>query len=444
MIDIVIPTLWFPKDFEKSLKIYTSHPKVNKVIIIDNNRSQRPDFEILNHEKIQIVSYGRNIFVNPAWNEGYYQAKSKILAIINDDINVSSDIFDMVIDFDLKLGDLIGVNLRGYQDNYKIDDFINTKEEIVKLNYKDQEPIGGQAWAFGICMFMLKESYHIIPNLYQVWYGDDYLAQRAKNIYAINSNKIKGKISETLTKFNDPNSDISKRIELDSKNLIKFQDFKNGKNWDIPHNMIKMYESQRKSLAQQPQPTQQIQQIQPTQPVNVFETEYQRARNIVSDINENVHILYELAKECKTVVEMGVRTGVSTRAFLNTDVQLLSFDIVLNDNVKKLFDFAKSKGKNVQYIKADVLQIEIEETDLLFIDTLHTYNQLKQELKIHGNQAKKYIAFHDTHTFGLRDEVGTGNKGLLTAVIEFLIENPHWKFKIHKTNNNGFTVLERT
>jgi hypothetical protein len=414
-------------DFEKSLEMYVEQALVNKVIIIDNAINNRPDFNVLKNPKIELISYGRNIYVNPAWNEGVLRATSKIIGIINDDIKVDSTVFQLITDFNLSQGDIIGVNLRGYQNNYKIDDYIDTKEEIVKLNYNENQPIGGQAWAFGICMFMLRESYTPIPSLYQVWYGDDYLAQRAKTVYALNSNKIKGKISETLTKFNDPNSDVSKRIELDSKNLIKFNHFKNSNNWDIPHNMIKMYAQQRNQTHN-----------------SIFEMEYQNARNTPSDINENVHELYELAKECKTVVEMGVRTGVSTRAFLNTDVSLISYDIVLNSNVQRLFNEAKRVGKQVQYIKANVLEIEIGNVDLLFIDTLHTYDQLKQELKLHGNKANKYIAFHDTHTFGLRDEVGNDNKGLLSAIIEFLMENSHWTFYKYKTNNNGLTILKRT
>lgn len=247
MIDLIIPTMWFVNDFEKSLQNYVNHNSINKIIIIDNNRTKRPSYGILKNEKIEIISYGRNIFVNPAWNEGYYRSKSEIIGILNDDINVSSEVFDMIINFGLFSGDLIGVNLQGRQNNYKIDDFIDTKEEIVKLNYDPKRPIGSQSWAFGICMFMLRESYKVIPSLYQVWYGDDFFAQKAKNIYAINSNKIKGTISETLTKFNDPDSDISKRIELDSKNLLAYDNFIDGKNWDIPHNMIKLYEQQRKS-----------------------------------------------------------------------------------------------------------------------------------------------------------------------------------------------------
>jgi len=222
---------------------------------------------------------------------------------------------------------------------------------------------------------------------------------------------------------------VSKRIELDSKNLIRFDHFKNAKNWDIPHNMIEMYQQQRKELVQQK---------------NIFETEYQRARQTASDINQNVHILYELAKQCNTVVEMGVRTGVSTRAFLNTDAALLSFDVTLDPTVQQLFDTAQSQGKNVQYIRANVLDIDIDPCDLLFIDTLHTYQQLSQELALHGNRAQKFLVFHDTHTFGLQGEDGRDRQGLLSAIIEFLISNPHWRFSIYKTNNNGLTVLERT
>lgn len=427
MIDLIIPTMWFVNDFEQSLQTYVSHNSIKKVIIIDNNKSKRPSYEILNHSKIEIVSYGRNIFVNPAWNEGYYRSESKIIGILNDDIQVSPEIFDMIMNFNIQEGDLIGVNLQGRQNNYKIDNFIDTKEEIVKLNYDPQRPIGSQAWAFGICMFMRRESYKLIPSLYQVWYGDDFFAQYSKSIYAINSNKIKGTISETLTKFNNPNSDISKRIELDSKNLIAYDHFINGKHWDIPHNMIELYNQQRKQFNQK----------------DIFQLEYEKARKTPSDINQNLHELFEIAKECETVVEMGVRTGVSTRAFLNTNVKLISFDIVLNPEVQKLFDIAKQRGRDVQYIQDDVLKIEIEETDMIFIDTLHIYDQLKQELNLHGNKAQKYIAFHDTYTFGLKGEVGNDNKGLLSAIIEFMIENPHWKFYKYKTNNNGLTVLKR-
>jgi hypothetical protein len=432
MIDVIIPTMWMAETTIDAIKKYCKCPKISKVILIDNNRKMRPEAfsKIASNSKIEYVSYGKNTYVNPAWNEGYYRSKSNIIAIINDDIVVNDDVFDLVLNHNPQPGDLIGVNLRGFQDNYKIDDNIDTAEEIVKLNYNKNYPIGGQAWAFGICLFMHRKTYRVIPSIYQVWYGDDYIAQSAKNIYAINSNKIKGKISETIKKFSNPNDDISKRIELDSKNFLRFNHFQNGKNWDVPKNIIKTYEGQRKNVTQHKQ--------------DELELEYQRAKKTPSDINQNLPILYELAKECETIIEMGVRTGVSTRAFLNTDASLISIDIEKDTTVEKLFALASAKGKLCHYLVADVMNVEIPETDLLFIDTLHTYEQLKQELTLHGNKAKKYLIFHDTYTFGLLGENGIDKKGLMTAIIEFIIANPHWNFYIHKTNNNGLTVLKRS
>jgi hypothetical protein len=78
---------------------------------------------------------------------------------------------------------------------------------------------------------------------------------------------------------------------------------------------------------------------------------------------------------------MGVRTGVSTRALLCSNAGTIrSYDIKLNQDVSRLFDYARLAGKDAEYIQANVLDIDIEQTDLLFIDTLHTYSQLKQEL----------------------------------------------------------------
>ncbi len=146
----------------------------------------------------------------------------------------------------------------------------------------------------------------------------------------------------------------------------------------------------------------------------VFDQEYRIARDTPSDINEHIEVLKNLADSVEHVTEMGTRTGVSTRAFLAAD---------------------------------DVLETEIDETDLLFIDTWHCYDQLYAELTKHAPKVKKYIAFHDTQTYGTRSEefMGrVGSNGLLPAIIHYMIDNPDvWRFKTHRTNNNGLTVIER-
>jgi len=185
----------------------------------------------------------------------------------------------------------------------------------------------------------------------------------------------------------------------------------------------------------------------------LIEREYQKELTTKSDINEHVHDLYTLASDCTHVTEFGSRFGASTRAFLKAPVSLRAYDLEIHQPLMNLFKMARKVGKDVEYEKGNTLNILIEPTDMIFIDTWHSQKQLREELKLHGNAARKYLVFHDTHTYGVRDEQtdwaanpnrkAMPNQGLLPAIIDFVIANPHWHFKMHKSNNNGLTVLER-
>lgn len=188
---------------------------------------------------------------------------------------------------------------------------------------------------------------------------------------------------------------------------------------------------------------------------SLFKNEYISACKTPSDINEHLPILNILAKGCNHVTELGVRDGKSTRAFLHSGVILRSYDLYLDNNVEELFKIAKLNKYDVEYIKGDSTKIDIEETDLLFIDTWHCYDQLKKELNRHHTKVKKYIVFHDTHSFGVNGEnynsgdnqiskdIENNHMGILPAIIEFMIQNPEWKFHLHKKNNNGLTVIKK-
>ena len=62
--------------------------------------------------------------------------------------------------------------------------------------------------------------------------------------------------------------------------------------------------------------------------------------------------------------------------------------------------------------------------DLLFIDTLHNYDQIKQELSVHvenNPNPPKTIIFHDVESFAFIEEQPYGeNGGILPAILEFL------------------------
>lgn len=180
--------------------------------------------------------------------------------------------------------------------------------------------------------------------------------------------------------------------------------------------------------------------------MSAIQNRLQEVKNIPTDINEHLDTLYNLAKECEHITEFGTRHGVSTVAFLAAQPKkLICYDIDRKPEV----DLLDSMKENTDFIfnQKSTLEVEIEETDLLFIDTLHTYKQVKGELEEHPKKVKKYIVFHDTVTFGYRDEVDDGEliqkRGINAAIREFLDKNTKWVIKDHYTNNNGLTVLEK-
>ena len=215
MIDIIIPTIW-ACDLLPALKEYQNNHRISKIIVIDNNPSMRQE---CNFSKVQIYSQNRNIFVNPSWNEGIRLSRSKYVAIVNDDIIVKEQAWALLDMHEFTKDDIVGVDLRGYQDNYRIDDIVGMGENIQKLDYDKMVPIGMQAWAFGIFMFMRKEAYVSIPDLYQVWFGDDWLCQHKKNIFVMHTEGIKGTISETIKKRIP---EVHLRILKDIHNMKKF------------------------------------------------------------------------------------------------------------------------------------------------------------------------------------------------------------------------------
>jgi len=164
-----------------------------------------------------------------------------------------------------------------------------------------------------------------------------------------------------------------------------------------------------------------------------------------SDINEHLPMLYFLAQQCNHVTEFGVRTGASTLAFLHglqgrSEGTLRSYDI--NDQFRVYKSLAPHTTADWQFAICSTLTIsQIEPTDLLFVDTLHRYDQVRQELAIHGDAARRWIAFHDTETFGtVGDDDG---EGINRAIYDWLASRPEWRIVYRTHRNNGLTVIER-
>jgi predicted O-methyltransferase YrrM len=151
-----------------------------------------------------------------------------------------------------------------------------------------------------------------------------------------------------------------------------------------------------------------------------------------------------LASQCSRVAEFGVRTGNSTVALLyglnqKPGTKLFSFDI--NDHSLDFDPKAEFTNVEWRFTKADTRNLgEMPTVDLLFIDTWHTYDQVKAELQ-YAWAVNRWIAFHDTV---INRVVGDdGREGIWKAIDEFLSRNPDWKTLCHFTNCNGLTIIQR-
>jgi len=172
------------------------------------------------------------------------------------------------------------------------------------------------------------------------------------------------------------------------------------------------------------------------------EEQYNKACNTRTDINENLPVLKEYADMCNHVTEMGSRTGQSTWALVAskaTNIVLYDINPRVGAFLEPHFICAREENKHITFTCISTISpfLEIEETDLLFIDTLHTYEQLTQELEMHGMKARKYLAFHDT----AHPQFG---EGLNKAISEFMFSNIGvWEDAVVKENNNGLRILKR-
>lgn len=173
---------------------------------------------------------------------------------------------------------------------------------------------------------------------------------------------------------------------------------------------------------------------------------YEEYCSTPSDLNEHLSTLYNLALDCVSITEFGVGFGKSTRAFLyaltTTLGTLNSYDILVHDGVQELFLDANVDGLAAIFHVASTLDVNINETDLLLIDSHHTYAQVKGELNKHSDRVKKYIAFHDTTLYGISGQ-DHGSVGIMPAINEWMDTHPQWRIKQEYYNNNGMLVVER-
>jgi len=223
--------------------------------------------------------------------------------------------------------------------------------------------------------------------------------------------------------------------------------------------------------------------------MDYIQNKYITLCNKPSDITEHLPTLYKYARECDSIIELGVRGCISSWAFvfgLLSNPNKTYKKILLNDitecNIDELLCNTKNLNIKVDYSWINDLDLKINENvDLTFIDTWHVYGQLKRELDKFSKVTNKYIIMHDTtvdeiygetirtynDAYGvslcsgipfeqIRREWNPHNQsletgipveeitcGLQKAIDEFLQNNSDWILHKRYYNCNGLTILKR-
>lgn len=161
-------------------------------------------------------------------------------------------------------------------------------------------------------------------------------------------------------------------------------------------------------------------------------------------------ILNHYARQCDVVIEFGVNSGASAIAIMaGYPKKLTGVDVERLPNIIELLQkLAKENKIDYSFIQKSSIEIKIEPTDLLFIDSLHLYEHLKQELTLHHENVRKLIIMHDTV---LCADKGMDypqcrrypGRGLMKAIREFLLETEEWVIHKHYTKHYGMMVLKR-
>ena len=175
-----------------------------------------------------------------------------------------------------------------------------------------------------------------------------------------------------------------------------------------------------------------------------LESEYRRLCETASDIHEHLPTLVTLVEEldAKHVIELGTRSGVSTIAWLyalaQNDGRLTSVDL---DDPPPIGEFP-----HWRFIKGDDLNLEVfdqlDEADIVFIDTSHTFEQTRRELNLYKWLVRPggMIVLHDTELGWPSDSPPTDpHFPVRKAVEEFVAtEGRTW---VNFPNCNGLGVI---
>lgn len=391
-----------------------------ELIVVDNglpdeSRSKLFDFR---SALVEVIHNSENVYVNPAWNqiaETFLKTRSDLLIIANSDVLLAPGWAEHL---ERAVGD-------ARNDRFWVGRLVARQEELSASGHESVEDAlawapGGSWGAFFVLQRREVERVFPIPHELKLHLGDnwvfDFLVRTDMRAQIVNGVRLWHAGARGMDQLG------ARAHELTAKDRALWSN-------SFAHTCMRAADAAQRGRK-----------------MDELEVKYALYRDTPFDINEHLPTLRAYAAGCDHVTEFGF--GRSTVALAHARPRVLKcydpnpHDMVRAD-VAEVARLAEAAGIHFAQSTENDLAITIEETDLLFIDTIHTHAQLSAELTRHAPNVRKYILMHDTETFSEAGEDGS-RPGLQTAIDEFLAAHREWEMVDRFRNNNGLTILWRT
>jgi hypothetical protein len=158
------------------------------------------------------------------------------------------------------------------------------------------------------------------------------------------------------------------------------------------------------------------------------------------DLDQHMPILREYASKVKHATELTARRESTIALLTGRPETVISYSSEVDGHVTKAAVLvADSTRYDRRPLNPAAIVMDMQPTELVFIDTKHTYEHVLTELRTYSHAASRFMVLHDTSHYGAVGD--DGGKGIIFAIADFLANNPKW-FVIYQVKEQyGLTIL---
>ena len=187
-LTIGIPTLLKDaKILDELLDSLVTDNVIKKIIVINNSQKEF----YYDNPKVEIKASGENMYVNPAWNYIVEVADTEYVALLNDDIKIPQNLCSQILALIDDNTGIVGISPKNVTNARNENNEITKEpkaEDLILSNNIQLKTTPYKTEDFGVFMLFNKKNYVKIPPEFEVYYGDDWIFNKAKE--AGKNNKV--------------------------------------------------------------------------------------------------------------------------------------------------------------------------------------------------------------------------------------------------------------